>query len=251
MDAETRPAGVMDAGYARGRTTKPALLFRLRTRAHTVVLAVRRFRPVSAVRLLEIGAAEGRTLVEMAAAMGEGEYIGVEYDKGLRKAHGELPSNVRLIGGDAMSLPVECEDSSFDVVSMLAVLEHLTDPSKAMREALRVLKPGGLLVATCPNPFWDTVATRLRLVDDSLHVQKLDLARMRALAVSNGFEIVAARRFMWAPMAVLPYFHIPVSPKLALGIDRLIDRLPGVRCLCVNGYLIARRPEQRVRSATD
>ena len=51
---------------------------------------------------------------------------------------------------------------------------------------------------------------------------------------------------MWAPVAVLSYFHIPVSPKLALGIDRLIDGLPGVRCLCVNGYLIARRPNDEL-----
>ncbi len=239
----------MDASYALGRKTKPHLLFRLRSRAEVVVRAVRRYRAGGSLRLLEIGAAEGRTLVEMASAIGVGEYIGIEYDDGLRQAHAPLPPNVKLIRGDAMSLPSECGQASFDVVSMLAVLEHLSDSSAAMAEAFRILKPGGLLVATCPNPFWDAVAHRLRLVDESVHVQDISLAGLRELATSNGFETLAARGFMWAPLAALPYLGIPVSPKFALDLDGLVDRLPWLRKLCVNAYLVARRPEHREQSA--
>ncbi len=46
--------------------------------AEVVVRAVRRYRPAGSLRLLEIGAAEGRTLVETASAIGTGEYIGIE-----------------------------------------------------------------------------------------------------------------------------------------------------------------------------
>ena len=40
---------------------------------------------------------------------------------------------------------------SFDVVTILDVIEHLTDPVAELKEAYRVAKPGGLLVASTPN----------------------------------------------------------------------------------------------------
>ncbi len=47
--------------------------------------------------------------------------------------------------GDVRALPYE--DASFDVVMTAHVLEHLADPSAALDEMVRVLKPGGLLIA--------------------------------------------------------------------------------------------------------
>lgn len=43
------------------------------------------------------------------------------------------------------------EDSSFHVVTMLAVLEHLEFPEKIVAEIYRVLKPEGALVLTVPS----------------------------------------------------------------------------------------------------
>lgn len=43
------------------------------------------------------------------------------------------------------------EDDFFDVVTMLAVLEHLDDPATVAGEIVRVLRPGGRLVITVPS----------------------------------------------------------------------------------------------------
>jgi 2-polyprenyl-3-methyl-5-hydroxy-6-metoxy-1,4-benzoquinol methylase len=42
-------------------------------------------------------------------------------------------------------------DGAFDVVTMLAVLEHLSEPRAIVQEISRVLKPGGQLVLTVPS----------------------------------------------------------------------------------------------------
>jgi SAM-dependent methyltransferase len=43
-------------------------------------------------------------------------------------------------------------DESFDVVTLWDVLEHVTDVQTTLMETARILKPGGLLVFSVPNP---------------------------------------------------------------------------------------------------
>jgi 2-polyprenyl-3-methyl-5-hydroxy-6-metoxy-1,4-benzoquinol methylase len=45
----------------------------------------------------------------------------------------------------------ELDSGSFDVVSMWQVLEHVHDPQEVLREAYRLLVPGGRLVIAVPN----------------------------------------------------------------------------------------------------
>jgi len=66
----------------------------------------------------------------------------------LRRASRNLRGNslkVSLRDGDVRDLPYD--DGVFDLVMTAHMLEHLVDPSVALREMVRVLKPGGLLIA--------------------------------------------------------------------------------------------------------
>ena len=54
-----------------------------------------------------------------------------------------IHADLRL--GDVQDLPFE--DGSFDLVMAAHVLEHLVDPHRAIDEMVRVLKPGGILLA--------------------------------------------------------------------------------------------------------
>lgn len=64
-----------------------------------------------------------------------------------------------LLQGDAQNLPFRSD--FFDKVIMSEVAEHLEDDLKGVKEARRVLKPGGKIILTVPNkyyPFlWDPV----------------------------------------------------------------------------------------------
>jgi 2-polyprenyl-3-methyl-5-hydroxy-6-metoxy-1,4-benzoquinol methylase len=63
------------------------------------------------------------------------------------------------------------EDESFDVVTMLAVLEHLDHPVEIVREIRRVLVPGGHLAITVPSraakPVLEFLAHKLKIVSET------------------------------------------------------------------------------------
>lgn len=240
-DAIAAPAGVMGVDYARRRRRDPALAFRLAYRAWIAVRALRTYRAVTRPRVLDVGAAEGATLARMAQTLGHGVFLGVEYDAALAESWPERPPNVHVMRGDAGALPADLAASSFDMVCMLALLEHLADPAAALHEARRVLSRGGLVVATCPNPTWDAVAGKLGLVESDHHVQFLCLGKLQSLVEASGFEVLESRPFMWAPVASLPYARIPVPVRLAAGVDAVAARVPLLRGLCVNGFVIGRK----------
>ena len=56
--------------------------------------------------------------------------------------------------GDALRLPIP--DDSFDVVIMNDFMEHIRNPEGALREALRVLKPGGRIYLNFPPYYHPT-----------------------------------------------------------------------------------------------
>ncbi len=57
--------------------------------------------------------------------------------------------NITYQVGDLMAL--DWEDACFDVVISCETIEHVADPHAALKELARVLRPNGMLYATCPN----------------------------------------------------------------------------------------------------
>lgn len=45
-------------------------------------------------------------------------------------------------------------DNTFDIVISSECIEHTPSPETAVSELIRVLRPGGTIVLTCPNRFW-------------------------------------------------------------------------------------------------
>jgi len=242
MNEQSR-RGVMDATYHADRVSVGPVEYRYRVRGRVAVDGFRRFhRDSTFVRVLDMGAADALTLLYMRELLGDGEYVGVEFAQSLIDAAPSMPEDVTLVQGDVMALPPSVAADHFDLACCLAVLEHLDTPERAVNEAFRILKPGGVFVATCPNPFWDRWAGRLRLVEDDFHPSAMTRSALVAVCTNAGFAQVTFEPFMWCVTGILPYLGVQLGASTSLGLDARVRRLRILDWTFANQCVVAVKP---------
>jgi ubiquinone/menaquinone biosynthesis C-methylase UbiE len=118
---------------------------------------LQRFAPLEGARVLEIGSGFGANVAVWIKAYGADVYgiepsapewgASFEASRILMSANDIDPDRITSAFGE--NLPFE--DNSFDIVYSSNVLEHVQDPERVVQEAIRVLKPGGVLHFEFPN----------------------------------------------------------------------------------------------------
>lgn len=154
---------------------------------------------VRAPRLLDLGCGDGTNLPWLAPFAER--LLGVDYNLlRLLRARRSAPE-AALFLGDLLDLPVP--DGFADVVFFNHVIEHVPDDAAALREAHRILAPGGLLVLGTPNEgaYWWQLAYRrapaVRATTDHVHFYTADTIgrRMR----EAGFALREIEHLGWGP----------------------------------------------------
>jgi dolichyl-phosphate beta-glucosyltransferase len=112
---------------------------------------------------------------------------------------------------------VPLADGAVEVVCLLDVIEHLHDPVTALREAARVLGPGGRLVVTVPAHRWLWSAADVQLG----HVRRYQRRTLRAELAAAGFEpVLLTHVFSWLVGPVLLQRRLLSGGRAELGLDR-------------------------------
>jgi demethylmenaquinone methyltransferase / 2-methoxy-6-polyprenyl-1,4-benzoquinol methylase len=100
--------------------------------------------PKSGMKILDIAAGTGSSSVPFAKA--GAEVIALDFSQGMIEAGKRRNPEITFVQGDALNLPFDKDQ--FDVTTISFGLRNTVDTSKALKEALRVTKPGGR-IAIC------------------------------------------------------------------------------------------------------
>ena len=132
--------------------------------------------------------------------------------------------NVKFVIADLERLPFS--SSTFDKIECSEVIEHVYSPENVMRELKRVLKKGGILVASFPNEplinFLKKILIYLRIFNiffpnvpkdmtKEWHLHAFELNRFKEIADKIGWKVISAESL---PFGFLPIRYVVKCKKV-------------------------------------
>ena len=151
-------------------------------------------------RVLDLGCGTGHSTLALAARAGR--VVGLDLTDAMlgearRLARERGTANASFERGDAEELPYA--DASFDVVTSRVSAHHYARPRRAVQEAARVLRPGGLLVVSdsvAPeDPAQDTFLNAVELLRDPSHVRNHRVSEWCGWLCDAGFAPEVVGRY--------------------------------------------------------
>jgi len=195
--------------YYKDREKKKALGYRLKRRTKEVIKAILKYKGRKVNSILDVGCADGKMLEFLLKELKVHDYKGVDFDQKLiNLANEDIKKHLEV--GNALNL--RFKDNNFDVLISTAVIEHLENPEKFLKESYRVLKEGGIIILTTPSPLFEKLGTLVGHLKDETHFETYNLKELKSLLRKNGFRILESKRFMISPMG-MP-FEIPIENSL-------------------------------------
>lgn len=185
--------------------------FRRRRRRDLLRRFARRAGPAVPRSFLDVGCGRG-LLVDLFAEKGFAA-VGTQLSETAARAARARGADVRVGELRELALPA----GGFGIVVVYHVLEHIEAPLADLREAARILAPGGLLVVEVPSfarPGYRLLGLRDLCIDYPHHLYFFEPATLRPLLAAAGFRIDEES-----------HFSLEYSPVTTL--QNLLNLLPG------------------------
>lgn len=174
-------------------------------------------------RVLDIGCGSGYLTARIDAETNAEEVVGIDSDSDSIQVARRRDCEATFHVGDAFDL--EWADDSADVIVFGDVLEHLETPEAALREARRVLAPGGSVVVSLPayRALWGPHD------EHNGHHDRYTTERFRNVAETAGYRLTRHRYTNLAPLPVYWFYQRVLEQQVPQGArgghDGLLERV--------------------------
>ena len=189
--------------------------------------------------LLDLGASDGETLRHIAELRPDLRLFAAD----IKGAPENYPAGCQFHRADLEREPLPWPDASMDSITCMQLVEHLRDLTLLLKEAARLLKPGGRIFFETPHPKTLRLPSlrgaaagtfTINFHDDPTHVQLVEVDVLAERVRRRGLEPVASgtsRNWLFAASYPL-YAFLPPSRR---------KHTARVHWLGWSAYLIARR----------
>jgi len=175
---------------------------------------------------------EGMKILE--PGCGRGEFLRVFKSLGMEVVGLDISEEAReLLREDEIELAV-CDveadtglpfpDDSFDVIYNKSFMEHLEHPDFFLKEAFRILKPGGMVL--CLIPDWE--ANYKTYFDDFTHRTPFTKPSLEDIYKMCDYENIDVFKFRQLPIVwrfpILNYFCAAISPFIPVRVENKFFR---------------------------
>lgn len=210
---------------------------------------IRRYVPLEGKRVLDVGCGLGAYVANFRRFTDHAYGMDVDAPR-VQEGHRRGVANLLVAAAEALPFA----DGAFDVVLLNEVIEHVTDDRATLREACRVLRPGGAVVIYAPNrlypfethgvylgrryvfgniPFvnWLPDPLRRRLVPHARAYMAADIRRLtrrlpaRTMVhsyVYPGFDNIAARSRLAASVLRRTLYLLERTPLRRFGLSHFV-----------------------------
>ena len=150
---------------------------------------------LAGARVLDIGFGTAGPAIVLARDLGAGKVVGVDVEEGLHRRATGLIEKLDLADKIDLRLvkpgPLPFEDASFDVVFSKDSIIHIPDKAALFGEVRRILKPGGVFVASdWLRGAGEQAEAALKQMSSHLHFEYATAAEMESLLRNADFRDV-------------------------------------------------------------
>lgn len=179
--------------------------------------------PAHAKAVLEIGCGNGATLRHLLAEGRCSIIDGIELTESVAL---EAKPHLRSTWiGDAEEIIFTLEENQYEVILCLDVLEHLVDPWKFVAQLSRVLKSGGIIIASIPNLRTIKVIANLTFLGSFTYADQgiMDRTHLRFFTKKSALQLfetetLSVDKWKYSPFA--PWSKSAIVNALSVGLVR-------------------------------
>lgn len=181
--------------------------------------AIKRIKISEGMTIVDLGCKSLSLLSELEKRKINCNYYGIDISEAaIKKFSTSYARNPQIFVCDVMDGIPFIKSESADRVFCLELIEHVTKPIFLLQEIRRILKPGGLAIISCPNPYYwvNIFNTIFRIKENEGHISSFRWQEMITLSEFVGLKLCASKNTFSVFPPIKSKFHI--YPKAFIGL---------------------------------